>query len=52
MKLGTLEFFNLKNLEIGASLYMDAIKLDNNIQRFEEIESYIKNHEPITDKVY
>ncbi|WPE18751.1 O-antigen ligase family protein [Candidatus Thioglobus autotrophicus] len=44
MKLATLEFFNLKNLDIGTSLYIDAIKLDSNSQRFEEIENYIKGH--------
>ena len=50
MKLATLEFFNLKNLDMGASLYMDAIKLDSNSQRFEKIESYIKGYELTTDK--
>lgn len=52
IRLAALEFFNLGNLDTGASLYMDAIKLDKNIQRFEKIENYIKNYELVTDKVH
>lgn len=52
MKLAALEFFNLKNLDTGVSLYVDAIKLDSNIQRFEKIENYIKGYELVTDIVH
>ena len=52
IKLAALEFFKLKNLDVGASIYIDAIKLDGNIQKIQKIENYIRGHDLVTDKTH